>query len=128
MDEGLWAIEEIKQLKARYFNHLDHKNWQGWRDGVFTPDVVVDVRNTWDQPLHGIDAVVERVSRNAVGAVTIHHGHMPIIPIESPGSASGIWAMEDVIHFSPDNPMMGKCTYMHGFGHYRSSPPRTAMT
>jgi hypothetical protein len=118
MDDKLWAIEEIKQLKARYFYHLDLKNWQGWRDEVFTSDVVVDVRNTWDQPLHGIDAFVERVSRNTVGAVTVHHGHMPIITIESADSASGIWAMEDVIHFSPDNPMMGKYTFMHGFGHY----------
>src|ERR1700677_876690 len=28
-------IEEIKQLKARYFYHLDYKEWDGWREHVF---------------------------------------------------------------------------------------------
>ena len=27
-------IEEIKQLKARYFYHLDHKEWDDWRESV----------------------------------------------------------------------------------------------
>jgi hypothetical protein len=117
MQTRLEAIEDIKQLKARYFYHLDRKNWQGWRDEVFVPEVVVDVPNTWDAPLHGLELFIERVSRNTVGAITVHHGHMPIITLAD-GNATGIWAMEDLIHFSPDNPMMGKYTYMHGYGHY----------
>ena len=30
-------IEEIKQLKSRYFYHLDHKEWDDWRENVFLP-------------------------------------------------------------------------------------------
>ena len=35
----LLAIEEIKQLKARYFRFLDTKDWAGLTT-VFTPDAV----------------------------------------------------------------------------------------
>ena len=34
--ERYHAIEEIKQLKARYFRHIDGKDWDSWQD-VFTP-------------------------------------------------------------------------------------------
>lgn len=125
MGQNLAAIEAIKQLKARYFYHLDRKDWQGWREQVFVPDVVVDVKNTWPKPLHGLDLFIARVSKNTVGAVTIHHGHMPIIAITGADSATGIWAMEDVIHFSPENPMMGQYRFMHGFGHYHETYVRT---
>ncbi len=35
--EKLWDIEQIKQLKARYFRLMDTKDWVGWRD-LFTDD------------------------------------------------------------------------------------------
>src|SRR5580704_18590040 len=31
-------IEEIKQLKSRYFYRLDRKEWDDWRDSVFCRD------------------------------------------------------------------------------------------
>jgi hypothetical protein len=35
--EKLWDIEQIKQLKARYFRLMDTKDWVAWRD-LFTDD------------------------------------------------------------------------------------------
>jgi len=35
------AIEEIKQLKARYFRCMDTKDWAGYLN-VFTPDAKID--------------------------------------------------------------------------------------
>ena len=36
------AIEEIHQLKARYFRCMDTKDWAGLTD-VFAPDAVMDM-------------------------------------------------------------------------------------
>lgn len=123
----LAAIESIKRLKALYFYYLDHKDWEGWRSHVFVPEVIVTVPNSWDEPLVGLDLFIERVSRNTLGATTIHHGHMPSIEILSADTAAGIWAMEDVIHFSPENPMLGKYIHMHGYGHYHETYLRTGQ-
>ena len=35
------AIEEIKQVKARYFRCMDTKDWAGFEAG-FAPDATVD--------------------------------------------------------------------------------------
>ena len=40
--ERLQAIEDIKQLKARYFRCMDTKDWDGFA-AVFTPDATMDV-------------------------------------------------------------------------------------
>src|SRR6266487_3963844 len=40
--ERLEAIEEIKQLKARYFRCMDRKDWDGFAS-VFAPDARMDV-------------------------------------------------------------------------------------
>ena len=34
----LLAIEEIKQVKAKYFYGLDHKDWELWRREVWAAD------------------------------------------------------------------------------------------
>ena len=39
--EQLLAVEEIKQLKARYFRCMDTKDWAGF-EAVFAPDATVD--------------------------------------------------------------------------------------
>ena len=48
--ERLTAIEEIKQLKARYFRCMDMKDWDG-QVTVFAPDVEVDV---WPEATHAL--------------------------------------------------------------------------
>src|SRR5438094_9254923 len=81
--ERLQAIEDIKQLKARYFRCMDTKDWDGFA-AVFAPDAVMDMSGEMrDQRTEG-----EGVTRGAAeiaafvrGAVrdvgTGHHGRLP---------------------------------------------------
>ncbi|PXA82816.1 DUF4440 domain-containing protein [Nostoc sp. 3335mG] len=110
-------VEEVKRLKARYFYHLDRKDWAGWGE-VFAEDVVMDVSAQFpDAPdpsvhvMRGRDTIVRSVSGFLGQTVTAHHGHTPIIDVHSKDEASGIWAMEDNL-FMPDG------SRMLGYGHY----------
>ena len=113
-------IEAIRQLKARYFRHLDTKNWAEWRK-VFTDDVDIRVDVTVDKdgsggqhPPHpkGGDAFVAHISEFLKPPfMTVHHGHTNEIEITGPGTATGIWAMEDIVSPTPDMTIWG-------YGHY----------
>ncbi len=95
--QKLTAIEDIKKLKARYFYCLDRKDSEGWRDRVFCADAVLHVQEARAEPYIGIAAILEMIQTNIAGVLTIHHGHMPIIEITSPNTATGLWAFEDVL-------------------------------
>jgi hypothetical protein len=43
---------------------------------------------------------------------------MPIIEILSDTTATGIWAMEDILRLPKDQPSRFGYTHLHGFGHY----------
>jgi len=115
--ERLLAIEEIKQLKARYFYAYDHKDWVMWRDEVWAPEGRLEVpeANILQEPR---EVMIAWVAEQARGQVSVHHGHTPIITLTSDTTATGIWAMEDRIYRSADNPLPGNVGYIHGFGHY----------
>jgi hypothetical protein len=136
--ETLLALEEIKQLKARYFRCVDSKDWAGLAQ-VFAPDAILDLadgaraRNPltgeFDQPpldfppLTSVEAIVAQISQSVQRLVTVHHGHMPEIRLTSGTSAEGIWAMEDMLR-SPDGtplPWAPPFTNMHGYGYYHES-------
>ncbi len=121
------AIEQIKQLKARYFRGVDLKDFTLLR-AVFTDDAVADYRNAAVDPPSGIrlldglseDLILggETIARWIIDSmqpiVSVHHGHMPEIALTGPDSASGIWAMEDRLYF----PVGGALAGIVGFGHY----------
>jgi hypothetical protein len=135
------AIEEIEQLKARYFRCMDTKDWAGYLD-VFTPDAVIDSSAAYTPTdLNGdpilVDGVppptpnpawrsndiakfVAELSGTLNGVVTVHHGHMPEITLTSPTTATGIWSMEDKLRWPKDSPIRE----MHGYGHYRETYER----
>jgi len=120
MTERLTAIEDIKALKARYFRCMDLKDWPGLQ-AVFAPDVVCDFRDstgTRDETLltHGAALYVKNLAPILENIVTTHHGHMPEIEITSPTTATGIWAMEDLLWVQEGAPVTYKT--MRGFGHY----------
>jgi len=123
------AIEEIKQLKARYFRCMDTKDWDGFAD-VFAPDAVMDmsaeVPDSGD-PEAGItrgNTAIAAFVRGHVGDVeTVHHGHMPEIDITSTTTATGIWAMEDMLRWPEGTPIAA----MHGYGHYRETYERVGL-
>ena len=134
--ERLAAVEEIRQLKARYFRCMDSKDWAGLAE-VFAPDAIFDLRavNSVRHPISGKidppladDTTVHRgreavlsMIRSALGTlISVHHGHMPEIEIVNETSATGIWAMEDVIRSAPEAPPFR----MRGYGHYHDSYER----
>ena len=73
---------------------MDTKDWVGFAD-VFAPDAVMDMRDEAGEEIEGNDAIAAFVSSSVGDVVTVHHGHMPEITVESPTEATGIWAMED---------------------------------
>jgi uncharacterized protein (TIGR02246 family) len=103
-------IEAIKQLKARYCRLMDTKDWAGYRQ-VFTDDVTMDTVDSGGNVITGADAFLEFLVPTIGDVVTVHQCHTPEIDITSPTTATGIWAMEDMLRW-PDG------TDMHAYGHY----------
>ena len=118
--ERLLAIEEIKQLKAKYFYALDHKDWEMWRREVWAPDARLEVPEM-NKVVEPADVLIAWVKEQSADQVSVHHGHMPIIEITSPATATGIWAMEDRLYRSREFPLNGDTSYVIGFGHYRET-------
>ena len=132
------AIEEIKQLKARYCRCLDTKDWDGFL-AVFAPDAEIDSSDAYTPRDHTgavilVDGVappdpnpawrsrdprkfVADLSQSLEDVSTVHHGHMPEILITSPTTATGVWAMEDKLRWPKGSPIRE----MHGYGHYRET-------
>jgi SnoaL-like domain len=115
-------VEEIRRLKARYCRFLDTRDIPAWR-ALFAPDVVVllDLAVSTGgadpqtmPPLEGLAAFEPVVLGGIEGATTMHHCHTPEIDLTSPTTATGIWAMEDLLIF-------GDGSEMHGAGHYRET-------
>jgi uncharacterized protein (TIGR02246 family) len=106
-------IEKLKQLKARYFRTMDTKDWTAMR-AVFADDVVMDTTASGGSLTVGADAFMAYLEPTLRDAVTVHHGHMPEIEVISPSTASGVWALQDIIVW-PDG------TRMHGYGHYHET-------
>lgn len=124
--ERLAAIEEIRQLKARYFYGYDHKDWAFWRDEVWAPEGRLEVPEM-GKTIGPRDAMIEWVVEQSADQVSVHHGHMPIIEITSPTTATGIWAMEDRLYRSKEHPLNGDTSFVIGFGHYHESYVKLAV-
>lgn len=107
-------IEAIKQLKARYFRSMDTKDWAAMRQ-VFTDDVIIDTtQDAGGEAIHGGDVFMTFLEGVIGDVITVHHGHMPEISVTSPTTATGIWAMEDMLRWPDGNEM-------HGYGHYNET-------
>jgi hypothetical protein len=117
--ERLIALEEIKQVKARYFRCMDTKDWAAF-EAVFAPDATADYSSEGDAKEWTASGAANIVAfvRKAVGpAISVHHGHMAEVEVLSPTSARGIFAMEDLIWW-PE----GSCRKtLHGWGHYHET-------
>jgi hypothetical protein len=109
-------IEDIRQLKARYFRMMDTKNWDGLAQ-VFTDDVEIDVRGENGGVTNSVADYIPFLRANIEDVITVHHGHMPEIHLTSPTTAAGIWALEDQLWWPEGAPIK----YMHGFGHYHET-------
>jgi ketosteroid isomerase-like protein len=92
--DDLVEIEQIRQLKARYFHLLDRKQWDAWEQ-VFCDDVRVDTSHEGSPLLHGRKAFREFLEPILASVLTVHHGHASEITLSGPDTASGVWSMED---------------------------------
>ncbi|WP_333754319.1 nuclear transport factor 2 family protein [Streptomyces sp. IBSBF 3352] len=110
----LEAIESIKQLKARYFRFVDEKKHDDLV-ALFTPDAkLVTDGIVWKSPQEFAYTIRDLTGQ----APSVHHGHMPEIEMTGPDTASGIWAMEDLLTFpaGKDAP-----EGHNGYGQYRET-------
>jgi uncharacterized protein (TIGR02246 family) len=106
-------LEAIRQLKARYFRTLDTKDWDGMRL-VFTDDVVMDTTAAGGGVVTGADEFLTYLREVLDGTVTVHQGHMPEIELTSPTTATGVWALHDIVIWP--NGMR-----LDGHGHYHET-------
>lgn len=116
----LLHIEAIKTLKARYCRLLDTKDWQGWRE-LFTDDFVSDTSKAGGKVIHGADEFVAFTRRSLRSQPTVHQVHSPEIELTSPTTATGVWALEDVVRFGPG-------INLRGYGHYTETYEREGRT
>ena len=106
-------IEAIRRLKARYFRTLDTKDWDAMRQ-VFTDDVVMDTTQSGGGRVEGADEFMTFLREALDGTVTVHQGHMPEIDLTSETTATGIWALNDIVIWP--NGMR-----LDGYGHYHET-------
>lgn len=124
--ERLCAIEEIKQVKAKYFRGVDTSDGALVRS-ILAEDCVLDYMGCCTDPTTGQDFlptmnVVMRGRSSwsdegfaAAGIVSAHHGHNSEITITGPATAEAIWSMTDQLYMPAGAPfakLMG-----HGFYH-----------
>lgn len=93
----LVEIEAIKQLKYRYLRCLDQKLWDAIGD-CFVPEATAAYGGSrWS--FEGRDAIVDFL-RRSMGAETFlssHRVHHPEIALAGDDTATGVWALEDVV-------------------------------
>jgi hypothetical protein len=112
---SLQDIEDIKQLKARYFRYFDTKQWDKWRD-LFTEDCVYDGTS---RAYTSRDEFIAGTRKRLDPAMTVHQGHTPEIKILGPDSARGIWPMFDRVEFGEVvRHGHGTSRGFTGYGHY----------
>jgi hypothetical protein len=120
MDAATLAeIEAIKQLKARYFRLLDTKRWDEWRE-IFSDDFEGEVDGAGVHPTIYFANREEMVASNRkilATAVTVHHGHTPEITLSGQDTATGIWAMMDIVKLGAG---------FRGYGHYHEEYEKRA--
>ena len=109
----LWDIEQIKQLKARYFRLMDTKQWDEFAE-LWARDAVA---GRGDAALRGRQAIVDYIVGQSERARTVHHGHMPEIEVLPDGTARGIFAMFDSYEERAGDPPKG----FTGYGHYHDT-------
>jgi len=106
-------IEAIKQLKARYCRTMDTKDWAAMRQ-VFTDDVTMDTTDSGGDVMTGADDFLVFLVQAIGDVVTVHQCHTPEITLTSATTATGIWAMEDMLRFADGSEL-------HGYGHYHET-------
>lgn len=117
--ERLVAIEDIRNLKARRIRAMDEKRWADY-ETMHAEDHVSETYG--GEPVVGARANVEKVARVLSGVTSVHHAHTPEITITSDTTATGVWAMEDMLFWKQGD----EDHWLHGYGHYHEQYRKTA--
>lgn len=110
-------LEDIRQLKSRYFRLMDTQQWPQWQH-CFTEDITARYEGAprlrpdmaTDIECNGRAALLDGVRGLLTGAVSMHQGFMPEITLTSATTATAIWAMFDYVR-------LPSC-HFKGWGHY----------
>lgn len=132
-NERLAAIEEIRQLKAKYFRGVDTADGDLVR-GILAEDCVLDYMGCCTDPatgtdfmpamnavLRGRDSWLSDAFKNA-GIVSVHQGHNSEITVADETTAEGIWSFTDRF-FMPPGADFSRLT---GYGHYHETYEKAA--
>jgi hypothetical protein len=95
--DELVEIERIKALKYRYLRFLDLKEWDDLAR-CFTEDATASYGGG-EYAFDGRDGIMEFL-RGALGSTSVltsHKCHHPEIELTGTTSATGVWALEDVV-------------------------------
>jgi hypothetical protein len=126
--QRLAAIEDIKQVKARYFRGVDTGDADLVR-GILAEDCVLDYMGCCTDPVTGQDHLptMNMVMRgrsawsseglSAFGIISTHHGHLGEVTITDDTTASAIWPMTDRLYMPPG----GAYGVMTGHGYYHET-------
>jgi hypothetical protein len=126
--ERLSAIEEIKQVKARYFRGVDTCD-AGLARGTLAEDCVLDYTGCCTDPATGRDFLpamnvvlrgLASWSSDGLGKSGIrsaHHGYNCDVTFTSDTSATVIWAMTDRLFMPSGAPY----SQMTGYGYYHET-------
>lgn len=109
--ERLVAIEEIRNLKARRIRAMDEKRWSDY-EAMHAEDHVSDTYG--DAPAVGAKANAVKLAEVLGSVTSVHHAHTPEIVITSSDTATGVWAMEDMLFWRQGD----EDHWLHGYGHY----------
>ncbi len=95
--QELLEIEAIKQLKYRYMRCVDMKLWDELA-GLFVPEATCSYSGG-RYSYEGRDEIVSwlKKSMEREGFHSSHSVHHPEITLVDPTSATGIWALEDIV-------------------------------
>jgi hypothetical protein len=133
--ERLAAIEDIKQLKARYWRGVDSGDDELVR-GILAEDCVLDYMDCCTDPVTGIDHMPQMNlvmtgrdawqtgNLDAPRLVTVHQGHQCEIEITSDRTASGVWSFSDRFFMPPGAPF----ERLVGYGHYHDTYKKVGST
>ena len=93
----LVEIELIKRLKYKYMRCLDQKRWDEMGD-CFVDDAVAEYSGG-KYTYEGRDAILDffRAAMGSTSFLSSHRVHHPEIDLTSATTATGTWALEDVV-------------------------------
>ncbi|MGN6723698.1 MAG: nuclear transport factor 2 family protein, partial [Marmoricola sp.] len=118
----LAAIEEIRQLKYRYFRTLDLKDWDAFGDCLSEDIVARYGTQAMDKPIHyntRADVVSFMRENLGTGIITMHIASHPEITVDG-DNATASWGFEDTV-IVPDFKVI-----IRGAGYYNDKYRREA--